>query len=89
MTNFKLRSLLESSWISWEIQYNITNIFESLTNEKKIEILDNWKTGYLPKILKMQTEADEKLRKSLLWAIAEIRKMVDEAILEEQKEKSN
>jgi hypothetical protein len=37
-----------------------------LTNEKKIEILDNWEIGYLPKILKMQTEADEKLRKSLL-----------------------
>lgn len=84
-TNFKFKQLLDESWLNVQEKYDLSNIFNCLGDNRKIEILDNWPI-YLNKILKIRNETLEKRRENIRNALNNINNIVNEAILKQKDE---
>ncbi len=87
MDNYRLKVLLETSWLSAEVKYNVTNIFNSLTDEKKVEIIDRWENFFFPRILKLQKLSEEEIKQAVIESLKQINNVIDEALLREKNEK--
>ena len=87
--NFKFRQYLEESSLTFAEKYDIWNIFNCLSNDRKIQIIDNW-PFYLNQILKIRNETQEKRKENIMNALNNINNIVNEAILrqKDQEEKN-
>lgn len=83
--NFKFKQLLEESWLNIAEKYDISNIFNCLSDSRKIEIIDSW-PYYLNQILKIRNETQEKRRENIFKALENINNIVNEAILRQKDE---
>ncbi|EKE29395.1 MAG: hypothetical protein ACD_2C00181G0003 [uncultured bacterium (gcode 4)] len=83
--NFKFKQLLEESGLSFSEKYDISNIFNVLSDERKIDILNKWPL-YLNEIFKIRNESLEKRKENLTHALNNIEKIVNEAILRKRDE---
>lgn len=83
--NFKFKQLLDESWLNVQEKYDLSNIFNCLSDSRKVEILDNWPV-YLNKILKIRNETLEKRRENIRNALDNINNIVNEAILRQKDE---
>ncbi|EKE26839.1 MAG: hypothetical protein ACD_4C00137G0005 [uncultured bacterium (gcode 4)] len=81
--NFKFRQCIEESWLSFAEKYDIWNIFNCLSDERKIQIIDNW-PHYLDQILKIRSETDDKRKENIRNALNNINNIVNEAILRQK-----
>lgn len=81
--NFKFKQLLDESWLNIQEKYDLSNIFNCLSDSRKIEIIDNW-SFYLNKVLKIRNETLEKRRENIRNALENINKIVNEAILRQR-----
>lgn len=84
-SNFKFKQLLNESWLNVQEKYDLSNIFNCLSDGRKIEIIDNWPT-YLNKVLKIRNETLEKRRDNIRNALNNINNIVNEAILRQKDE---
>lgn len=83
--NFKFKQLLEQSWLSVAEKYDISNIFNYLSDDRKIDIIDKW-PHYLNEILKIRQESFDKRRDNIARALKNIDDIVNEAILRKKDE---
>jgi len=84
-SNFKLKQLLDESWLNVQEKYDLSNIFNCLSDSRKVEIIDNWPV-YLNKVLKIRNETLEKRRDNIRNALNNINNIVNEAILRQKDE---
>ena len=85
MDNFQFTALLASSPFSPEERRNFTVIFNSLTPERKVQIIDGW-PGYLDQILAIKHKAKEERERIIAEGFAKITQMMSEAYVREQAE---
>ena len=73
MDNYKFTSLLAQTSLSTAEKYNLTVIFNTLTDNRKIEIIDNWRV-YYDKILSIHTAAEEEKAAAMVeaWEAGEL-----------------
>lgn len=83
--NFKFRQFLEVSTLTFAEKYDINTIFNCLSNERKVHIIDNWPI-YLDQILKIKNETLEKRKENIAETLDRISNIVDEAILRKMKQ---
>jgi hypothetical protein len=81
--NFKFRQYLEESSLDFAEKYDIGNIFNCLSNDRKVKIIDNW-PFYLNQILKIRNETQEKRKENIMNALNNINNIVNEAILRQK-----
>ncbi|MDD2487291.1 MAG: hypothetical protein PHS92_02895 [Candidatus Gracilibacteria bacterium] len=81
--NFKFRQYLEASTLTFAEKYDIGTIFNCLSNERKIRIIDNWPL-YLDQILKIRNETKEKRRENIMNTLNNINNIVNDAILRQR-----
>lgn len=86
MDNYKFTSLLAQTSLSvWE-KYNLTVIFNTLTDNRKIEIIENWRV-YYDKILSIHNIAEEEKTENIRITFAKINHLIDEALLRDEARK--
>lgn len=83
--NFKFKQLLEQSGLSFGEKYDISNIFNCLSDDRKMDIIDSW-PFYLNQILKIRLETEDKRRENIAKALRNIDNIVNEAILRKKAE---
>jgi stalled ribosome alternative rescue factor ArfA len=83
--NFKFKQMLDSSGLSISEKFDINNIFNCLSIDRKIEIIDNW-PNYLNQILKIRNETQDKRRENIANALHNINNIVNDAILRQRDE---
>lgn len=88
MDNYRLKILLETSGFSNEVKYNVMIIFNSLTSDKKVEIIDRWEKFFFPRILKLQKLSEEEIKQAVIESLKQINNVIDEALLREKTEKA-
>ncbi len=86
MDNYKFTSLLAQTSLSIAEKYNLTVIFNTLTDNRKIEIIDNWRV-YYDKILSIHTAAEEEKAENIRITFAKINSLIDEALLRDEARK--
>lgn len=86
MDNYKFTSLLAQTTLSTAEKYNLTVIFNTLTDNRKLEIIENWRT-YYDKILSIHTSAEEEKAENIRITFAKINSLIDEALLRDQARK--
>ncbi len=83
--NFKFKQLLEASGLSVSEKYDISSIFNVLSDDRKIDIIAKW-PQYLNEILKIRMESLEKRRENISKALRNIDAIVSEAMLRKKDE---
>ena len=86
MDNYKFTSFLAQTSLSTGEKYNLTIIFNTLTDDRKIEIIENWKK-YYDKILSVHTSAEEEKQENIRITFAKINSLIDEALLRDEARK--
>ena len=86
MDNYRFRVLLDSSPLSDSEKYNLNAIFNSLGDNKKIDILDNWNL-YLAKIMDIKNVSEEQKKANLKETMSNISKILDDALARQEAEK--
>lgn len=86
MDNYKFTSLLAQTSLSTAEKYNLTVIFNTLTDNRKLEIIENWRV-YYDKILSIHTSAEEEKAENIRVTFAKINNLIDEAILRDEARK--
>lgn len=86
MDNYKFTSLLAQTSLSTAEKYNLTVIFNTLTDNRKLEIIENWRI-YYDKILSIHNQAEEEKQENIRITFAKINNLIDEAILREEARK--
>ncbi len=79
MDNYKFTSLLAQTTLSTAEKYNLTIIFNTLTDNRKIEIIENWRV-YYDKILSIHNTAEEEKAENIRVTFAKINSLIDDAI---------
>lgn len=90
MKNSQLTTLLSRSALTAEDIHNVSVIFWSLSDERKIHILWNWEI-YLDKLAKERQKLNEEYSMSIYASLSQANTLLDEAIArfnKKQKEKS-
>jgi hypothetical protein len=83
MDNYKFTSLLTQTSLSTAEKYNLSIIFNTLTDSRKIEIIDNWRV-YYDKILSIHNTAEQEKEENIRVTFAKINNLIDEAILRDE-----
>lgn len=86
MDNYKFTSLLAQTSLSNAEKYNLTIIFNTLTDNRKLEIIENWRV-YYDKILSIHTVAEKEKTENIRITFAKINSLIDEALLREEARK--
>lgn len=86
MDNYKFASLLAQTSLSTAEKYNLTVIFNTLTDARKLEIIENWRV-YYDKILSIHTTAEEEKVENIRVTFAKINSLIDEALLRDEARK--
>ena len=86
MDNYKFLSLLESTPITPEDKYNLSTIFNVLSDTRKQDIIDHWDV-YLWKILEIHTKGEEEKKLLITSTFQHINTLIDEAYIREQERK--
>lgn len=86
MDNYKFLTLLESTPISPEDKYNLSTIFNVLSDMRKQDIIDHWDV-YLGKILEIHTKGEEEKKLLITSTFQHINTLIDEAYIREQERK--
>lgn len=90
MKNSQLTTLLSRSALTAEDIHNVSVIFWSLSDERKIHILWNWEI-YLDKLAKERQKLNEEYSMSIYASLSQANTLLDEAIArfnKKQKEKN-
>jgi hypothetical protein len=87
MDNYKFTSLLAQTSLSTAEKYNLSIIFNTLTDSRKIEIIDNWRV-YYDKILSIHNTAEEEKAENIRVTFTKINNLIDEAIQRDQARKN-
>lgn len=86
MDNYKFTSLLAQTNLSTAEKYNLTIIFNTLTDHRKLEIIENWRV-YYNRILSIHTTAEEEKAENIRITFAKINSLIDEALLRDEARK--
>lgn len=86
MDNYKFTSLLAQTNLSTAEKYNLTIIFNTLTDHRKLEIIENWRV-YYDRILSIHTTAEEEKAENIRITFAKINNLIDEALLRDEARK--
>lgn len=77
MTNSELQKLIEEYWIWQEDAVEIERIFDIMTDEKKVEIIDDFE-NIASQIIKHREEIEKEKEILLIKAIENIEKDIEE-----------
>jgi len=86
MDNYRFRVLLDSSPLSPDEKYNLNAIFNSLSDIRKIDILDNWNL-YLTKIMDIKNLSTLQKNANLQNTLTNINRILDDALARQEAEK--
>lgn len=86
MDNYKFTSFLAQTNLSTAEKYNLTIIFNTLTDSRKLEIIENWRV-YYDKILSIHNTAEEEKAENIRVTFAKINSLIDEALLRDEARK--
>ena len=86
MDNYKFTSLLSQTSLSTAEKYNLTVIFNTLTDNRKLEIIENWRM-YYDKILSIHSAAEEEKAENIRITFAKINSLINEALLRDEARK--
>ena len=87
MDNFKFNAILAATPFSEEERRNFATIFNTLTDKRKIEIIEGW-SKYLDRILIIQQKAKVERERIIQEAFENIHHLMDDVYLREQTEKA-
>lgn len=80
MKNSQLQTLLARTPLCEEDIYNVTVIFEALSEERKIHILNHWEK-YVAKLILEREKLDKTREKEIIKTLKQANTLLDEAIL--------
>jgi hypothetical protein len=83
MANFQFSLYLRESGLSEAERANLERIFESLTPDRKLDIIERW-PRYLDRILQIRQYAEAERKRNILQAFARIEAILDDAELRKQ-----
>jgi len=86
MDNYKFTSLLAQTSLSTAEKYNLTVIFNTLADSRKLEIIENWRV-YYDRILSVHTVAEDEKEENIRITFAKINSLIDEALLRDEARK--
>lgn len=83
MANFQFSLYLRESGLSESEQSNLERIFESLTPERKVIVIEQW-PQYLDKLLEIKHYAEAERKRNIFEAFARIEAILDDAQVRKQ-----
>lgn len=86
MDNFKFTAILAAAPFTDEERRNFTVIFNTLTDKRKMEIIEGW-SKYLDRILVIKQKAQAERKRIIQETFENIHHLMDEVYLREQEEK--
>ena len=79
MSNFQFQTYLQATPLGDESKHNLNTIFNTLTSERKFEILDNW-PKYLDLLLQLEKKGKEEREKNIQEALKKIENLISDAL---------
>lgn len=79
MDNFQLRTYLITAPLGEEAKHNLTTIFRTLTDARKMEILNHW-PKYLDLLLQIEQKGKEERQQNIQEALGKIENIISDAL---------